>query len=67
MGRPQTHSTSSCHTEQLGEPTSKETGTVALNPIQEEDNGVFVLASAQGRVLWARDLLLKTCLEGKHI
>lgn len=67
-GGPQTHSVSSCHTEQLEEPRSKATRAVSLNPVQEEDKGAVVLASAQGRgVLWALDLLLKTCLDGKHI
>lgn len=66
-GGPQTHSVSSCHAEQLGEATSKETRAVALNPVQEKDKGAFVLTSVQGRILWAQDLLLKTCLEKKYI
>jgi len=48
VGGKQTHSASSCHAEQLGEPTSKETKAVALNPVQEEDKVPLCLLLYKG-------------------
>lgn len=45
------HTVSSCHAEQFGKPTSKETRAVGLDPVQEEDKGTFVLALPKGECL----------------